>query len=153
MTRNPKPNELPKRIDDLPDWSAPLIVDQYLSRAAVIDRIDAHTGADIDPATGRGHFTHLETARLYRHHADDEHRQPRTIRRDLPKYDLIHRLGDIFGFDAADDQDTLRKSQMVHVLLVLATGDVPDAFTLPSDPDDRGSSQPDVPVLADGGGR
>ena len=146
MTKNPKPDDLPASIDDLPELTRPLVLDVYLSRQGVIDRIVAQTGISIDPSDGA--LTHLELAALYRHLDDPERRDPRTIRREQQKYAIIQDLAALYGFDAADDQDSLRKSQLVHILLSVATGTRPDRFTLPSDPDPNRQTSA-VPVLGD----
>lgn len=126
--------------------TAPLIIDQYLSRTGVLERIDARTDADIGRATGRRYLSREHLAALVDEHAQDDV-DVSGSKHDVQKGELIDRLGDVFDFDTTSDQDHLRKSQMVHVLLVLATDRTPDPFTVPSDPDDQTADQPDVPVL------
>lgn len=148
MTRNPKPDELPGPMDELTGPTRPLVLDHYLGREAIIERIAAEAGieADVDPSTGT--LTHDELAHLTAAIVDDEGRSAWILTRETEKNDLIARLGDAYGFRTRDQQTDLIKSNLIHILLSLATDTPPEQFEVPSDPDET-DPNPNVPVLGE----
>jgi len=146
MPHNPRPNELPKPVEAYDSGTAPIIVDSYLDRTAVIDLIAQEVGLDDILTADDGRLTHAGLARLYRTVADDDPRGT-TVPANTQKHRLIDDLADIYGFGSRGRQDALLKSQLVHILVSEACGESPDGFRLPSDPD--GSDYDDVPSLGD----
>lgn len=139
MTRNAKPEELPRDLSEYTGVGRELVVDHYLSHAEVSSRVLERSAASAASPRDRQYLTHHELACLYAAHApqdmSDSSKRPDQIQADVPKYELICRLADVFGYRASHGQDRLRKSQCVHILLALAHDDAPDPFSLPSDPD------------------
>lgn len=134
MDACPKPDRLPGDLAEIATDTVapPLVLDLYLSRYGVISRVVDTLDLNISPQ-GR-ELTHEHMAHLYRAVTDDRRRIP-TIVRDTAKYDIIAQLGEQYGFAYRKDQDSLRKSQLVHILLTELTGGQPSQFCLPSDPD------------------
>lgn len=144
MTVNPKPDALPNDITEIWSLTRPLVIDLYLSREGVIDHVVDATGIDVDPSGGT--MTHLELAHLLRYADAQERDDPDRVKQKRPKYEIIRRLGSIYGFPTRSDQDTLIKSQLVHVLIAETLDTTPERFELPSDPDitlDTDPSNPD----------
>jgi hypothetical protein len=133
MTVNPKPNSLPGDPTDFWEVTRPLVIDLYLSREGVIEHLGDAVDFGVDPS-GKS-LTHLEAAHLLRYADAQERRDPERIVRDRPKYQIIRRLGSIYGFRTSSDQDRLIKSQLVHILIAETVGATPSPFELPSDPD------------------
>lgn len=151
MTVNPKPDRLPGDPSDYWALTRPLVIDLYLSRSGVIEHLVDAIDIDVDPSGGS--MTHLELAHLLRYADAQERDDPERIVSKRPKYDIITRLGSIYDFPTRDDQDTLIKSQLVHVLIAETVGDAPEAFELPSDPDlalDPDASNPERPARTPG---
>jgi hypothetical protein len=134
-----KPDELPIAIDDLNPLAAPLVLDSRLSRQTLIAQIVAHaeadSGHDLDVDASTGHMTFEELSRVTPHIVPGENRAATVIHDDESKVGLARILGDHFGFDVDASQDGFRKSQLIHMVLTLATGTRPKPFTLPNDPD------------------
>lgn len=127
--------DIPGPVDTLPEGTRPLIIDVYLTRRDIVARIGDYSPAD--PDADRGYLTHADLATLLKHRSDDD-RPTGAITHDLDKADIIRRLSAAYGFEAGPDQTNLIKSQQIHILLTEATGDAPDRFQVPSDPDDPG---------------
>lgn len=137
MTTNPKPNELPEQtpIEDITPSVRPLLVDMYLDMAEIAGRVFDHYGLDPSWSCQDERLDHTALARAYKAEADDP-RRVRTIKRHLTKPGLIAALSNLLGFDADGQQgDELRKSQMIHWLIVIKTGEQPPDFRVPSDPE------------------
>jgi hypothetical protein len=132
MTSNPRPNTLPAEPSEFWKTTRPLVVDHYLTREGVIRRIAETADVGIDPSDG--HISHTELARLFCSRTGRNPDAAARLRAAFPKYVLIQKAAKRYGFDAGSRQDSLIKSQLVHILLVEATGDQPAEFTLPSDP-------------------
>lgn len=133
MGSNPKPDELPVDVSDMLAVGRPLVIDNYLTRPAVIDEIIDATDLDLDPA-GRT-LSYVDLAHLISHAEGSDGDDPETIIDDCSKIDMVQRLGSIYDFATQDYQDTLIKSQLVHILIAEAADETPESFVLPSDPD------------------
>lgn len=126
-------DDIPGDVSDLPTDTRPLLIDMYLSRSDIIQRIDDTVDViDADPSTG--YITHRNLCRLLADRVGDE-RRPNLIAHKDNKGAVIRRLADHYGFGAGEDQRSLVKSQLIHLLIVEATDSTPDEFTVPADPD------------------
>jgi len=132
MTR-PKPGTLPFDIDDVDfvTGATILLVDLYLGRRDVIDRIDALVAFDLSPAAGGKELSKPDLARLYVaiSGSDDD---PKALAAGRRKGDLVRLLADDIGFFASDDQQEPVKEQVIQIWLFLAVDDT--AERMPSLP-------------------
>lgn len=136
MTKNPKLGTLPDGINlDDPDGVTVLLVDAYLRRQDIVDRIDDATDVRIDGAEDRRGLSKRDLARLYVDISGvDDH--PADIEAGRLKGDVLRLLADEIGFFASEDQDEVVKEQTIQIWLYLTAGSVaPRMPTLPPSSD------------------
>lgn len=165
MVNNARQGYLPEDIEDYWEVTRPLVVDFYLRRGHIVSNI-AHHVRQVHPSETGDAFTHKQAAHLLHHALDHDESNshlvkyarggvdagPVELHRAYEKYEIIARLGALYRFRAANSQTRLSKSQLVHILIVEETGDVPGHYTLPSevDPVETESDWNPQPVRAGG---
>lgn len=123
MTMNPKPGALPCSWDGLTpaNGAAILVIDLYLRRQDVVDRIDHLADSDIQGAANGRNLSKLDLAKLYVELGDHDE-DPDIVVQGRTKGDVLRLLADEIGFFASHDQEEIVKEQTIQVLLFLQTG-------------------------------
>lgn len=126
MGLNPKPGVPPCPWDELkPTPTTILLLDLYLRRQDVIDRIDDLADSDIQAIETGKHLSKLDIAKLYVE-ISGEDVDPRLVVEGRQKGEVIQLLADAVGFHAAVEQQEVVKEQAIQVLLYFQTGDTAD---------------------------